>query len=142
MKSEKQSTGIGLYALIFGLFLGLAILKFGNPVILDQKIAPPVSPAEFWADAWPTHWGNWIMLPLGLAGAGLAFTRGIHWPGARPLVLLPFFWFRWQLLSATQTVDAKLTATTLCQFAGCLACYFIGALVLRRERALQWLLIG
>ncbi|MFZ0826115.1 MAG: O-antigen ligase family protein [Verrucomicrobiia bacterium] len=142
MKSEKPSTGTGLYALMFGLFLGLAILKFGNPVILDQKITPPVSPGEFWADAWPTHWANWFFLPLALAGAGLAFARRLHWPGARALWLLPLLWFGWQLLAATQTVDGNLTSTTLCQFAGCLAGYFTGALVLGRERALQWLLIG
>lgn len=74
MKSEKKITGTGFYALVFGLFLGLAILKFGNPVILDQKITPPVSPSEFWADAWPTHWGNWILLPLALTGAAFVFT--------------------------------------------------------------------
>ena len=142
MKSEKKSTGPALYALAFGLFLGLAILKFGNPVILDQKITPPVSPAEFWSDAWPTHWGNWMFLPLVVAGAALAFTRRPLWPGTRLLWLLPLLWFGWQLLSTTQTVDESLTATTLCQFAGCLACYFIGAFVLGRKRALPWLLIG
>ena len=142
MKSEKQSTGTGLFALAFGLFLGLAILKFGNPVILDQKITPPASAAEFWADAWPPHWGNWILLPLALAGAGLGLSRRLQWPGTRQLWLLPLLWFGWQLLSATQTVDGNLTAATLCQFAGCLAGYFIGALVLGRERAWQWLLIG
>jgi hypothetical protein len=142
MKSEKQSTGLGLYALAFGLFLGLTILKFGNPVILDSKIAPPGSPSEFWADAWPPHWANWILLPLALAGAGLALTHRLPWPGARRLWLLPLLWFGWQLLSASQTVDGILTATTLWQFAGCLACYFIGAWVLGRERAWPWLLIG
>ena len=142
MKSEKKITGTGLYALVFGLFLGLAILKFGNPVILDQKITPPVSPSEFWTYAWPTHWGNWILLPLALTGAALGFTSKPRWPGTRRLWLLPLLWFGWQLLSATQTVDGNLTATTLCQFAGCLACYFIGALVLGRERAWHWLLIG
>jgi hypothetical protein len=142
MKSEKKMTGTGLYALIFGLFLGLAILKFGNPVILDQKITPPVSPAEFWMDAWPTHWGNWIFLPLALAGAGLMFTIRPRWPGMHRFWLLPLLWFGWQLLSATGTVDEKLTATTLCQFAGCLACYFIGAFIIGREHALRWLLIG
>ena len=142
MKSEKKMTGTGLYALGFGLFLGLAILKFGNPVILDQKIPPPGSLAEFWADAWPPHWGNWILLPLALAGAGLGFVRRPHWPGTFHLWLLPLLWFGWQLLSAIQTVDEHLTAITLCHFAGCLACYFIGALILGRERTLQWLLIG
>ena len=46
------------------------------------------------------------------------------------------------LLSATRTVDGNLTATTLWQFAGCLACYFLGALVLGREQVVRWLLAG
>jgi O-antigen ligase len=142
MKSEKKSTGTGFYGLIFGLFLGLAILKFGNPVILDQKITPPASFSEFWADAWPPHWGYWIFSPLALAGAWLVLTRQPRWPATRRLWLLPLLWFGWQLLSATQTVKGDLTTTTLWQFAGCLAGYFIGALVLGRERAWQWLLIG
>ncbi len=144
MKNEgrKKFSGSDLYALGFGLFLGLAILKFGNPVILDQKITPPVSPSEFWTYAWPTHWGNWILLPLALAGAALALIGKSRWPGTRWLWVLPLLWFGWQLLSATQTVDGNLTATTLWQFAGCVACYFIGALVLGRERAVYWLLAG
>ena len=142
MKPENKITGTGFYALGFGLFLGLAILKFGNPVILDQKITPPVSPSEFWADAWPPHWGNWILLPLALTGTVFVFASRPRWPGPRWLWLLPLLWFGWQLLSATQTVDGNLTATTLCQFAGCLACYFIGALALGRERTWHWLLIG
>ena len=142
MNSENKTTGTRLYALGFGLFLGLAILKFGNPVILDHKIIPPVSPTEFLTYAWPTHWGNWILVPLALAGAVLAFIGKPHWPGTHWLWLLPLLWFGWQLLSATQTVDGNLTATTLWQFAGCVACYFLGALVLGREQAVRWLLAG
>jgi hypothetical protein len=142
MNSEKTTAGTRLYALGFGLFLGLAILKFGNPVILDHKITPPVSPSEFWMYAWPTHWGNWILLPLALAGAALAYIGKPRWPGTRWLWTLPLLWFGWQLLSATQTVDGNLTATTLWQFGGCVACYFLGALVLGREQAVRWLLAG
>ena len=142
MKPPQNITGTGLYALGFGLFLGLAILKFGNPVILDHKIIPPVSPAEFWTDAWPTHWGNWILPPLALAGAALAFIGKSRWPGTRRLWALPLLWFGWQLLSATRTVDGMLTGTTLWQFASCVACYLLGALVLGRKQALRWLLAG
>ncbi len=39
-------------------------------------------------------------------------------------------------------MDAVLTATTLWQFAGCVACYFLGAFVFGSGRALNWLLIG
>jgi len=52
----------GLWAL-----LGLAIIKFGNPVILDQKIPPPASVNEFILEFWPSigpfgfgcHWLCW-----------------------------------------------------------------------------------
>ena len=43
--------------------------------------------------------------------------------------LLPLAWLGWQFLSATQTVDADLTRATLWQFSGCVASYFLGALI-------------
>ena len=131
-----------VYALLFGLFLGLAVWKFGNPVILDHKIIPPTSPAEFWSFAWPAHWSDWLWPPFALAGGWLALSNKARWLGTRWLWLLPLLWLGWQLLSATRTADAFLTTTTLWQFAGCVACYFIGALVLGHERALRWLLVG
>ncbi|MBI3853244.1 MAG: O-antigen ligase family protein [Verrucomicrobia bacterium] len=131
-----------LYALVFGLFLGLAILKFGNPVILDAKITPPVSLSAAWTDAWPTHWANWLLGWLVMSGAWLASKKKVHWSGGWWLWVLPIVWFGWQLVSATQTVDRTLTEATLWQFAGCLACYFLGALVMGPESALRWMLIG
>jgi hypothetical protein len=142
MKPERKLAASEIFALAFGLFLGLAIWKFGNPVILDQKIPPPGSLSELWADFWPTHWANWILLPLTLIGAAIAIANPWRWPASQWLWRLPLLWFGWQLLSATQTVDAGLTATTLWQFFGCGACYFLGALVLGRERAPRWLLAG
>jgi len=138
----RPSTLDCFYALSFGLFLGLCLWKFGNPVILDSKIAPPKSPSEFWSDAWPTHWANWIFLPLALAGAAIAFSKKPRWPGTKWLWLPPLLWFGWQLFSATKTVDVTLTATTLWQFFGCAACYFLGALLLGNQRALNFLLVG
>jgi hypothetical protein len=153
MKSEKKSGGLEIYALAFGLFLGLAILKFGNPVILDTKISTPVSLSDFLHDAWPTHWANWIFLPLAMVGGLLAFKKRNSRKSDKSEIgnrksemnwqwMLPLGWFGWQLFSTTQTVDTNLTVTTLGQFAGCLACYFLGAFLFGNERALRWLLIG
>jgi O-Antigen ligase len=142
MKPEKKFIAVEFFALAFGIFLGLAILKFGNPVILDAKISPPVSLSDFLNDTWPTHWANWILLPFTLAGIALAFAKKLRWPANQWLWLLPLLWFGWQLLSATQTVDAGLTAATLWQFFGCVACYFLGAFLFGRSRVLPWLLIG
>ncbi len=142
MKSESKSSGAEFFALAFGLFLGVAILKFGNPVILDNKITPPDTLSDFWHDAWPTHWANWILFPLALAGMAMVFSKKIRWPGSKWLWRLPLLWLGWQLIAATQTVDAGLTITTLWQFFGCVAGYFLGAFLFGRERALRWLLIG
>ena len=109
----KNFNATKLHALAFGLFLGLCIWKFGNPVILDHKISPPVSLADFWNDAWPTHWANWIFWPLAGIGAILAFAKNPRWPAVKWLWLLPLIWFGWQLFSASRSEYGDLTSPTL-----------------------------
>jgi O-antigen ligase len=149
----RPSTLDHFYALAFGLFLGLCLWKFGNPVILDSKIAPPVSFSDFLSDAWPTHWANWIFPPFAVLGGFLVFKNLNRKHSEKSKIenrkskmiwlwLLPLLWFGWQLFSATHTVDSDLTAATLWQFSGCVACYFLGAFLLAGERAWRWLLIG
>ena len=154
MKPERALTALEIYALAFGLFLGFCIWKFGNPVILDHNIDPPATPAEFWNYAWPTHWANWILFPL----AGIGGILMLKYPGGgdsekskienrkskinKWLWLPPLLWLGWQFLSASHSVDANLTAATLWQFAGCVACYFLGASLLGGRRATTFLLIG
>jgi O-antigen ligase len=142
MKSETKSGGEFYYTLAFGLFLGLCIWKFGNPVILDNKISTPVTPADFWNDAWPLHWSNWIFLPFAIIGGILIFQKKISWSQTKWLWLLPLIWLGWQFISASKTVDADLTAATLWQFSGCVASYFLGAFLFNNKHALSLLLIG
>jgi hypothetical protein len=138
----KNLSATKFYALAFGLFLGLCIWKFGNPVILDHKISAPVSPADFLNEPWPLHWANWVLLPLAGLGALLVFQEKLFWKPTKWLWLLPLAWLGWQFVSATQTVDTDLTRATLRQFSGCVACYFLGALVFARDNLWRWLLPG
>ncbi|HEY5345650.1 MAG TPA: O-antigen ligase family protein [Verrucomicrobiae bacterium] len=138
----KNLTATKLYALAFGLFLGLCLWKFGNPVILDHKISAPTTASEFLNEPWPLHWANWVLLPLAAIGAILVFQKRISWIQTKWLWLLPIIWLGWQFISATQTVDADLTAATLWQFFGCVACYFLGALIFARDNLWRWLLPG
>ena len=131
-----------LFALLFGAFLGLALLKFGNPVILNDRISAPSGLSETWQNAWPPAWSCWLLAPLIIAGTLLTLVKRSTWPGKRLLWLLPLIWFLWQLLSATRSVDPALTLVTLGQLGGCVACYFIGALVLGKRSHLPWLLAG
>lgn len=136
----KNFAATKVYALAFGLFLGLCIWKFGDPVILDHKIAAPVTASDFLNDAWPTHWANWIWPPLVVWG--ILLLRNPSWPRPKWLWLLPLVWLVWEFISASQTVDSDLTTATLWQFSGCVACYFLGALLFARGQLVYWLLIG
>ncbi|HXF09282.1 MAG TPA: hypothetical protein VN625_00765 [Desulfuromonadaceae bacterium] len=138
------------FALVFGLFLGVCIWKFGNPVILDQNITTPKTPSEWFFDPWPIHWANWILLPLVAIGLTLAL---IQWSTSKKrqsprsvevqwLWLLPLLWFGWQMVSAGQAPALKLVTETLWQFFGCIACYFLGIYIFGRRELLPWLLAG
>ena len=138
----KNFTATKIYTLAFGLFLGLTIWKFGNPVILDHVISTPATAADFFNDAWPIHWATLIFLPFVVVGAFLIFSKKLLWPASPWLWRLPLAWFGWQFFSATETVDAHLTTATLWQFFGGVAGYFLGAFLFARENLMRWLLIG
>jgi O-antigen ligase len=138
----KRLSAPAAFALLFGLFLGLCVWKFGNPVILDRQIATPVGPAELLQEPWPIHWAGWLLLPLAVLGLAWPAARTGRWPHPGWLWLLPLAWLGWQFFSATNTVDATLTKATLWQFSGCVACYFLGLRVLARDNAWRWLLPG
>ena len=149
----KNLTATKIYALAFGLFLGLCIWKFGNPVILDHKISSPTTLSEFLNEPWPPHWANWMLLPLAMIGGLLIFKNhdfktsdkseiGNRKSEVKQLWLLPLAWLGWQFISATQTVDGNLTTATLWQFSGVVVCYFLGALLFNERKVQNYLWVG
>jgi O-antigen ligase len=130
-----------LFALVFGLFLGLAILKFGNPVILDHQIQPPRDASEWLTQAWPVRWASPLLMIVAVIGVMLSKPSerlrqaGVPW---LPLVLA-LAWLGWQFLSARHSVDPVLTAMTLPQLTACVACFAVGFLVLGRYLRSPWL---
>jgi hypothetical protein len=138
---EKKFSAAELYTTILGLFLGLAIWKFGNPVILERILLPPKSWQDAWENAWPIAWANILLIVLSVVGTILLFTKPLRWPASRWLCMLPLIWLGWQFLSAARSQYPDLTAPTLWQYAGCVICYFLGALVVGRT-GWRLLLIG
>ncbi len=135
-----------VYTLVFGLFLGLALLKFGNPVILDRQVTAPADLGEALTTSWPVKWGNTLLLLLALAAVPLA-KQGRELPGKSAKLwdfapwMAPLLWLGWQYGAGTHSVDATLTQVTLTHFTACVTCYLIGYFVLSRV-ATRLLLIG
>ena len=122
-----------------GLWLALALIKFGNPVILDEKIPPPSSWEEFLLYPWPVAWGYGLLVGVGLLG--LRFWR---WRIAVPrwLLALPLVWLSWLGLSALQTVQWALTVATLKHFVACAMAFYLGAFALSQLTTLRSFWIG
>lgn len=123
------------FAIFFGCFLGLALWKFGNPVILDHKVEPPRSLGEALEVSWPVDWGNWILFLAGFAALLKAKPSQVLASARIPawLALAPLVWLAWQMISTTRTVDAALSNRTLPQFLGIVLCFFSGLSLLSQR---------
>jgi len=145
--APMQTTTTGyhrIWLVVFGAFLGLCLLKFGNPVILARQLPPPQSWDELWNHPWPPSW-SWTGLLLLTALALPLLTCRLRWRRMPlpPLLWIPAIgWFTWQAVAHASTVDATLGGMTLAQFTGVLACYFVGAALVSDASALRWVLIG
>jgi O-antigen ligase len=123
-----------VFAALFGGFLGLTLLKFGNPPIMEKWVMAPTQFYEFaFGCPWPIVWGYWMLGLVGVVGVVVAWWR----PTApRWLIALPLVWLLWEFLAGTQSVHAGLTAPTLKHFAACVLCFYLGLFSLSRLRNL------
>lgn len=115
------------FAALAGLFLGIALLKFGNPALLDHLVVPPTNYWEYVIQPWPLAWGYLALGLLTLAGLAVARWR---LPQPRWLVLLPVAWLAWQCLAALTTRDPKLTSLTLPYLATTTLGFYLGLFAL------------
>lgn len=143
----KPLTAVGILCLALGALLGLALLKFGNPVILDHQVGVPAGflDALPLTVSWPVGWGQGLVLFISLAAAiVLGVSRNAPLPALARRVWLwlpPLLWLVWQAVAASRTVDADLTALTLPHFAATVACYALGLFVVSREGPPRLLLV-
>jgi O-antigen ligase len=147
MKPEPSPVGTqreGLlpagFAGLFGAFLGVALLKFGNPPITEKWVTTPTQFYEFvFSYPWPISWAYGLLALVTVAGMSVA-----RWKSAAPwwLVALPLAWLGWQFIAGTQSVDSALTQLTLKHFAACAICFYLGYFSLSRVQRLWLFWIG
>jgi O-antigen ligase len=115
---SRNRVADGLFAAVLGLIIGLAFLKFGNPVILEKQIGKP----ENWIDPWPFSMAYPLLLPL-VAVSLFGFRKSKSF---NPIIWILIGWFGWQVLAATSSVSAELSQATLKHFAACVLFFLIG----------------
>ena len=130
-----------------GLWIALALVKLGHPVILDHQIVPPTGGWETVYQSWPMAWGYGIfavVFIIGLTAQGWSF-RGSQSQSRFPRWLLPFPWVPWliwQGISSLQTIQPSLTQSTLPHFLVCGLSFLLGFHTPRNAPRLKTLWLG
>lgn len=124
---------------LLGFFLGLCLLKFGNPAILDKLVSAPTNTAEYIFQPWPMRWGLVMLALLGALGiAQFRVNRQIpQW-----IFWLPTVWLGWQILAGVKSVDPKLSHPTLLHFTATVGIFYLGACGWRRESSFPRFFLG
>jgi O-antigen ligase len=139
LSAPSESWPLRLFVALFGAFLGLTLLKFGNPPLMESFVAAPADIWEFlFLSSWPITWAYSL---LGLVAVlGLLTAR---WKINAPLwlVLLPLVWLIWQLLAASRSLNPTVSFPIVVHFGACVVCFCLGLFSLSRARplALFWL---
>ncbi len=127
--SDAPNRGARLFTAAFGALLALALLKFGNPIILDRLIESPANIWEVLFQPWPIAWGYAAL--LGCLLLGLA-TLKIGRPEPWHVALLLSVWLGWQIVAAMTSIEPRLTRPVLMHFTACVVCFFAGLFGLAR----------
>ncbi len=129
-----------IFAGVFGAFIGITLMKFGNPPIMEKWVNAPANIFEFLVvSPWPLRWAYGCLAITALLG--LAVVRLKPRPPAW-LLLLPLVWFVWQIAAEITSVNPELTALTLWHFGACLVCFYLGIFALSRSNDLWPFFIG
>ncbi len=120
-----------LFAGLFGLLLGVGLLKFGNPILLDRLVEMPGTFDEWRAFSWPIRVGFIGLLIVFAVGTWFVGSR---WRPSAPKWILGFLslWIVWQAVSTLASEDRPLSGVVLAHFIACVACFALGNLALSR----------
>jgi putative inorganic carbon (HCO3(-)) transporter len=159
MNQSGKSRTASAFALCSGLFLAVSLLKFGNPAILEHAVQmaqlggqpPPANvglaeiligrntkgPADIYEllfQAWPIHWGYWMIGALACLGVCAA-----RWRLPKPawLAATPLIWLVWLFVSAVDTIDPVLTRLTMVHLTAVVLCYCLGLFVLSKVETIR-----
>ncbi len=118
-----------LFGGLYGAFLGLTLLKFGNPPVMESWVTTPKDVYQFIIDRpWPIAWAYTALALLLILGLVSARGRLPAWRSVqhRWILVLPLVWLGWTLFSALSTIDSTLSSLVCYHFIAAIACFFMG----------------
>lgn len=129
----------GVFAGLFGALLGLALLKFGNPIILERQVEQPGNFWEWLLNPWPVAIGYGLLAVVALVGLAAVRRKTV---APKALLILPLVWLGWEMVSATQSEVPSMSWHIIIHFSTCLICFYLGLFSLSPVKKLWPFWIG
>src|ERR1051325_9072265 len=108
------NNGARPFSALFGAFLGITLLKFGNPPLFESFVTTPADLLEFViVFPWPIRWAYSALAVVTLFGF---LTANKSRPCAGWLALFPLGWLHWHFAAASRSVDPSLSWPTVWHF--------------------------
>lgn len=116
-------------AIAAGLIFGLALLKFGTPIVLPQAHASPGELGGWLTDQWPVEIGYFLLIGLFIFGfIDSRIPRDIpKW-----LLWSPLAWLGWQVIATLNSTTPSLSNTLVFYFGVSVGCFYLGLLAMSR----------
>jgi putative inorganic carbon (hco3(-)) transporter len=132
---------VSVFCVGYGIFLGLCLLKFGNPPIMEHWVTPPQNSYEFLLGfPWPITWAYSGLAAITIIG--IAVAKWPATPTSGMLIALLLTWWGWQVVATIRSIDDGLSTATLKHLTAVLVCFFLGFCSLSRARNLGPFWIG
>lgn len=112
--------------LAIGFWLGLALLKFGNPIVFEGMFPPPQNFVQVVYLQWPAGWGF-----VGVAVLAALAIPLFRVPRRIPkwVLLVPGIWLIWQWIAAFDSIQPELSRLTATHFTFVVLFFYLGLLV-------------
>jgi O-antigen ligase len=112
-----------LFAFFAGAWIGVSLIKFGNPIVLDHLVAQPKGLAEMLQESWPVKWG--YLFTFVLLALSIPLFR-FRWEPRKWPILFLAVWFFWVLLSNGRSVAPRISNPTIIHFTCCVVVFALG----------------
>jgi hypothetical protein len=130
-----------VFSALLGGWIGLSLLKFGNPVVFDGMFPPPRGFDQIIHFEWPAAWAFAGTVALVVASIPL-----LRIPRSVPkwVLWIPAIWLAWQWIATFDSINPGLSLLTSMHLTSVVAFFYLGLFATRGvgQTLLIWLGIG
>lgn len=138
-QAPRKRNPANLFAGALGAFLGLGLLKFGSPPVMESFVSAPQGGFELvLGTPWPISWAHIMLAGLVLFAfiASRDLSRRKLPAPARFTCGLMGVWFGWVCISALTAGETGASGLVCLHFAAAVTCFLLGLFALSRADSL------